>query len=369
MIHEHSETGRMRSGPFFIALSPYHPPMPFDPDAAAQPGTGIFGLPFSRHESRIILIPVPFDATTSYGGGASGGPQAVLKASAQVDLYDHQFGRVYEQGVFMEDIDEGIFRFSRRARDMAKPIIEAGGADASSADDAKTVADVNRAGERVNEFVDRQVRAVLAENKVPGLVGGDHSTPFAAVRACAERAGPDGLGILQIDAHMDLREAFEGFAWSHASIMWNVLHHLPRVTKLVQVGVRDYGEGELKVMNESKGRVVTHFDYDWFTRRSRGERLEALCNEAVEALPKHVYISFDIDGLEPSLCPRTGTPVAGGLSFNAASMLLKTLRDSGRTVVGFDLNEVTPNPEGDDEWDANVGARVLYKLCGCAAGR
>jgi agmatinase len=340
--------------------------MPFDPDAAAQPGAGIFGLPSTREASRIILIPVPFDATTSYGGGASGGPQAILEASAQVDLYDHQFGRVYEQGLFMEDIHEGILWLSRRARDLAAPIIEAGGAELESPDHSKALEEISRAGERVNEFVDRQVRAVLAEGKTPGLVGGDHSTPFAAIRACSEKAGPEGLGILQVDAHMDLREAFEGFQWSHASIMWNVLHHIPRVTRLVQVGIRDYGEGELTVMKNSNGRVVTHFDYDWFTRLSRGERLEELCKEAVNALPNHVYVSFDIDGLDPALCPHTGTPVAGGLSFNAASMLLKTLRDSGRTILGFDLNEVTPNPEGDDEWDANVGARVLYKLCGCA---
>lgn len=343
--------------------------MPFDPDAAAQPGTGVFGLPFSREESRIILVPVPFDATTSYGGGAADGPAAILEASAQVDLFDHQFGRVYERGIFMEDIHEGIHWLSRRARDQALPIIEAGGVDSRSPAHVAAIKEIDHAGDRVNEFVDRQVRAALAEGKIPGLVGGDHSTPFAAIGACAELAGPEGLGVLQIDAHMDLREAFEGFKWSHASIMWNVLHHHPRVTKLVQVGIRDYGEGEMNVMKESKGRVVSHFDYDWFSRLANGEKLEDLCREAVAALPKHVYVSFDIDGLDPSLCPHTGTPVAGGLSFNAAAMLLRALRDSGKTIVGFDLNEVTPHPEGDDQWDANVGARILYKLCGCAMSR
>jgi agmatinase len=150
--------------------------------------------------------------------------------------------------------------------------------------------------------------------------------------------------------------------------MWNVLDKIPGVTRLVQVGIRDYGEGERGVMQSSRGRVVTHFDYEWFLRLSRGERLEALCKEAIDALPKHVYVSFDIDGLDPSLCPHTGTPVAGGLSFHAASLLLWTLRESGRTVVGFDLNEVSPDPDDTTDWDANVGARMLYKLCG-AAGR
>lgn len=343
--------------------------MTFDPDAAAQPGTGIYGLPFTRKQARIILIPVPFDATTSYGGGASGGPRAVLDASAQVDLYDHHFGRVYEQGLFMEEIDEPIATLSRRTRETALPIIEAGGADPGNPAHTRAINEVNRAGELVNDFVAARVSAALAEGKIPGLIGGDHSTPFAAIRACAQRAGGNGVGVLQIDAHMDLRPAYEGFEWSHASIMWNVLEKVPGVKRLVQVGIRDYSEGELGVMKDSRGRVITYFDGDWFLRLSRGERLEALLSEAIDSLPASVYISCDIDGLDPSLCPHTGTPVAGGLSFNALALLLRMLRDSGRAIVGFDLNEVTPNPTGDDEWDANVGARVLYKLCGAAGPR
>jgi len=338
--------------------------MAFDPDAAARPGSGIFGLPFTREEARLILIPVPFDATTSYGGGASGGPEAILRASAQVDLFDHHFGRVYGQGIFMEDIHEGIEWLSRRARAVAAPLIEAGGADLEDADDVAALAEVCRASERVNQFVYERTTIALQEKKLPGIVGGDHATPFGAIRACAEHAASD-FGILQIDAHMDLRPAFEGFTWSHASIMWNVLQHLPQVGKLVQVGIRDYSEGELDVMRQSKGRVVTHFDADWYTRLMSGERLKDLCKEAIEALPGKVYISFDIDGLDPALCPNTGTPVPGGFSFLAATMLLVTLRESGRTIVGFDLNEVSPDPSGNSEWDANVGARMLYKLCGC----
>lgn len=350
--------------------------MPFDPDAAAQPGSGIFGLPFTRDEAKIILIPVPFDATTSYGGGAAAGPEAILAASAQVDLYDHQFGRVYEHGIFMEAPETWIRELSRRARSRAEPIIERGGADESSPADRAVLAEVDAACERINQHVYERTRGVLAQGKIPGLVGGDHSTPFGAIRACAEHAasqGTDGLGILQIDAHMDLREAFEGFTWSHASIMWNVLDKIPGVARLVQVGIRDYGEGERRIADEARApggdsRVVTHYDYDWFLRLSRGERLEAVCEQAVADLPRHVYVSFDIDGLDPSMCPGTGTPVAGGLSFHAAALLLHTLARAGKRVVGFDLNEVCPHAAREDEWDANVGARVLYKLCGAAAG-
>lgn len=343
--------------------------MPFDPDAAAQPGSGIFGLPFKRADSRIILTPVPFDATTSYGGGSSAGPGAILAASMQVDLYDHQFGRAFEDGIFMEKPSDTILRLSKQMRRLAAPIIERGGAGTR---DARTVGQINAAGERVNQHTFGAAHRTLEEGKIPGLVGGDHSTPFGFIKACAEHAAAlkssRGLGILQIDAHMDFRDAFEGFRWSHASIMFNVLQQIPEVTRLVQVGIRDYGEGELEFGRSQGRRVATHFDLDWSRRLDSGERWQRLCDEAIRPLPPHVYISFDIDGLDPALCPHTGTPVGGGLSFNRACVLLETLARSGRTLIGFDLNEVCPGPNpAEPEWDANVGARMLYKLCGVAA--
>lgn len=345
--------------------------MPFDPDAAAQPGSGIFGLPFTREEAGIVLVPVPFDATTSYGGGTSAGPEAILRASMQVDLLDHQFGRTYERGIFMADIPRDLLLLSRRARGLARPIIERGGATPG---DQKAVAEVDAACRRIEVFTRDAAGAILEEGRTPGLVGGDHSTPLGFIAACAEFVsglkGSRGLGILQIDAHMDFREAFEGFAYSHASIMHNVLTRIDGVSRLVQVGIRDYGEGEREFGRSQKKRVVTHFDLDWSRRLDEGERWTDLCAEAVDELPDHVYISFDIDGLDPTLCPHTGTPVAGGLSFNRACVLLETLARSGRRLIGFDLNEVSPgvSPDPDEpEWDANVGARVLYKLCGVAA--
>lgn len=343
--------------------------MKFDPDAAAQPGSGVFGLPFKREDAKIVLIPVPFDATTSYGGGTSAGPAAILEASAQVDLLDHQFGRTFERGIFMEPIPAKVASLSKKARKLAVPIIARGGATSR---DVKAIGAVNDACFAVAEHTYDRTAAALEEGRIPGLVGGDHSTPFGAIWAAADYVahlkGNKGLGILQVDAHMDLREAFEGFAWSHASIMHNVMWLLPGVTRLVQVGIRDYGEGELAAMKASKGRIQAYFDFDWTRKMDAGAKFEALCREAIKPLPKHVWISFDIDGLDPAMCPHTGTPVPGGLSFNRACVLLELLARSGRTVVGFDLNEVCPGPNArEPEWDANVGARLLYKLCGAAA--
>jgi agmatinase len=292
----------------------------------------------------------------------------------QVDLLDHQFGQVYECGIFMEKIPAKIKALSKKARTLAKPIIEKGGATNR---DAKAVKAVHTACEAVEAHTHTMASAILSEGKIPGLVGGDHSTPLGFIRACAEHVagmekarGTGGLGILQVDAHMDFRAAFEGFAYSHASIMHNVLTRVPQVTKLVQVGIRDYGESERDFGLSQKKRVETYFDFDLAQQVDDGKKWAKLCEGMIANLPQNVYVSFDIDGLDPSLCPHTGTPMPGGLSFNQASVLLERLARSGRRIIGFDLNEVSPGIKPiatEPEWDANVGARILYKLCGMAA--
>ena len=331
--------------------------MSFDPNAAAAAGSGIFGLPHTEAEAGIVLVPVPFAATVSYGGGAERGPAAILAASFQVDLYDLQFGRIYERGIHLRPADPALAVAHVAARPLVERVIAAGGEGHPA-----TIAPIDAAGELVNGSVYRAVHEILAQGKVPGVVGGDHSVPFGAIRAVAE-VHPE-LGLLHFDAHADLRVAYEGFRWSHASIMDNVLREVPGLRRLVQVGIRDFCEQELLAIQGSEGRVVTHFDNEWQRRRFGGATFDALCQEAVAALPRNVYVSFDIDGLDPALCPGTGTPVPGGLSFAEAAHLLHTVVQSGRRIVGFDLVEVAP---GVDEWDANVGARLLYKLCGAAA--
>ncbi|MCA9312216.1 MAG: agmatinase family protein [Phycisphaerales bacterium] len=340
----------------------------FDPNAAADPDAGIFGLPHGPDDAHIHLLPVPFDATTSYGGGASAGPEAIRSASMQVDLHDHQHGPVYQRGIYMEPPDEDMLSASRQARALAAGIIERGGCRPGSGEDREAVTRVDAACERVNGHVESWTRAVLQRGCVPGIIGGDHSTPFGAIKACAEHAAAsgDGFGILQVDAHMDLREAYEDFTWSHASIMWNVLERVPEVTRLVQVGIRDYCEAETKCARRWRERVNVQYDYDWWRWMDDGASFRLLCERAVADLPGQVFISFDINGLSPELCPGTGTPVPGGLSFNQAAALLEILQGSGRRVIGFDLNEVCPH-EGDGEFNANVGARLLYKLCGICA--
>lgn len=325
----------------------------FDPDAAAQPGSGIFGLPHGPEDAALWLIPVPFDGTTSYRRGAAEGPAAILEASYQVDLYDLQNGRAYEHGIHMAPIPESVHAASMATRALVDRMRD--GEDCSAA--------VDEAGAEVNRHVGAATRAALAAGKIPGVVGGDHAVPYGAIAALAEHHGE--IGILHVDAHADLRRDYEGFAWSHASIMDNVLQHVPGVCSIAQIGVRDFCEEELCRIQESGGRVRTCFDLDFRRRLASGERLAEIYAELLAPLPQQVYVSLDVDGLDPSLCPNTGTPVPGGLSFAELCLLLESLVDSGRRLVGFDLSEVSPGADGS-EWDANVGARVLYKLSGFA---
>jgi len=199
----------------------------------------------------------------------------------------------------------------------------------------------------------------LDENKIPGLLGGDHSTPYGLIKAISERY--PNFGILQIDAHMDLRKAYEGFVWSHASIFYNVMQTLP-IRKLVQVGIRDYCQEETDYAMSLQDRITINTDRDMRRSLFQGISYHEICKNIIAHLPDEVYVSFDIDGLDPSLCPSTGTPVPGGLSIQEAFYLLELVKESGRKIIGFDLCEVG----GNNAWDANVGARVLYKLANLA---
>lgn len=336
--------------------------MTFDPDAAAKPGSGIFGLPTRTAEARVVLVPVPFDATTSYRAGTSHGPRSILEASRQVELFAPDIGRPYRAGIAMMPEDRRIRAWNRSARALAEKVIAAGGSEAAPRAIQKAANAVNHVSESLNRWVFEQTDRLLQEGRIPGIVGGDHSVPLGAIAACAERF--PGLGILHIDAHADLRRAYEGFTFSHASIMFNVFARLGGVSRIVQVGIRDFGEEEYRLIRGSRGQIRTFFDAEIQHALLGSAGWRRLLRGVAESLPPRVYVSFDIDGLDPSLCPHTGTPVPGGLSFFQVCDLLREVAGSGRTIVGFDLCEVAPDPLGRDEWDGNVGARVLYQLIG-----
>ena len=335
----------------------------FDPNSVASGEGNVFGLPFTTDEASIVLIPVPWDVTVSYKDGASKGPQAIYDASVQVDLFDPLVKDSWKTGVVMEEISKVMLKKNALMRKKASKYIRdiEKGVSADAAAMKKIRKEVNAACTDLKYFVKKSALKHLNKNKLVGLVGGDHSTPLGFIEALAEKH--TSFGILQLDAHCDLRKAYEGFEYSHASIMYNALK-IPQVKKLVQVGIRDWCEEENDLIHSSKGRIRTFFDFQIKDQLYRSRSWAAICSDIVQELPKHVYISFDIDGLDPKLCPNTGTPVPGGLEFEQAVFLFEMLARSGKKIIGFDLNEVAP---GKGEWDGNVGARMLFKMCNLAA--
>lgn len=336
----------------------------FDPNSPGLKSNNIFGLPFSEEDSKLIIIPVPWEVTVSYRPGTSRGPEEVFDASMQVDLYDPDAIDAWKKGIHMLPIDKNIRAKSDYLRGCAELIIgclSEGNPINCSNQLISKLNEVNEGGKMMHDWIYELSSRYLKEGKKVALLGGDHSTPLGYIKALGEQY--KSFGILQIDAHADLREAYEGFKYSHASIMYNVLKEIPQVSKLVQVGIRDYCDEELNIIQTEKERIKTFFDKNIKEQLYEGKTWKDICDEIVATLPQHVYISFDIDGLDPKLCPNTGTPVPGGFELEQIFYLFNKVKASGKIIVGFDLNEISSGSHGQDCIDPIVGARALYKLC------
>jgi len=236
--------------------------------------------------------------------------------------------------------------------------LEEGGDINDSIDFQNTVNTINEAQIALKNNLKERSLELMKQGKIEGVLGGEHSVPLGLLEAIDSIAKP--FGILQIDAHADLRNAYEGFVQSHASIMYNALENCKNLTKLVQVGIRDVAQSEVDLISSSNGRISTYFDWDLKEGQFNGVTWNSQVDKIVSELPDLVYISFDIDGLSPELCPNTGTPVVGGFKLEEINYLLFKVAESGKRIVGFDLNEVSPGKDGD--WDANVGSRALWNV-------
>jgi agmatinase len=332
----------------------------FDPNAPGDVAGGLFGLPFTAEEAQVVVVPVPWEVTVSYRAGTAEGPAAIHEASLQVDLYDPDLPEAWKLGLAMEAEDDAIAATSRELRPQAAEYIEWIEAGRPAAEEQKLGAvpeQINAEGHRMLEWLKQKTGALLDQHKGVVVLGGDHSTPLGYLHALAERH--EEFAILQFDAHCDLRPAYEGFRYSHASIMYNALE-LPQVKKLVQVGIRDMCQQEADFIAHSNGRVALFSQRFLSEEKFAKKSWKKVCGKIIAQLPLKVYISFDIDGLDPKLCPGTGTPVPGGLEFEEATYLLRAIVRAGITIIGCDLNEVAP---GDTDWNGIVGARLLYQLC------
>lgn len=328
---------------------PPRPPREVDPDAPRVAPGSAFDLGIPPEEARVLVIPVPWEATVSGGAGTIDGPRATLGASTEIDLHDLASGEAWRAGIAALPEPEGLRERSREAARLAARAREGDAAAAAAVD--------TLAGE-VWRWLEDAVSRTLASGRIPLVLGGEHGLSPGAFRAAARHV--PGLGILHVDAHADLRAAYEGMRSSHASALARALE-LPGIARVVQVGLRDVSREEVRAARAA-GERVRWLDEETIAGRTlAGEPFAEIAREAVAALPETAWVSLDVDGLDPSLCPGTGTPVPGGLSFREVSFLLGEIVRSGRRLLGADVVEVGPGP-----WDGQVAARILYRLAGWA---
>ncbi len=333
----------------------------FNPNDASNPDNNIFGLPFSEDDARLVIVSVPWEVTVSYNAGTARAIDHIFKAALQVDLFDADMNNAWRQGFFLRAPDRKILMKSdylRKEAELYIDYISKGEQVENNQFMSKSLKEINEGSVLMNNWVYEQASALLQKGKLVALLGGDHSVSLGYFKAIAEKHST--FGILQIDAHCDLRKSYENFVYSHASIMYNALNEIPEIGKIVQVGIRDYSQDEWDIISQGNERIVTYFDKEINERLFEGQTWKQIADEIVNHLPQNVVISFDIDGLDPKLCPATGTPVPGGFDAEQVYYLIKRMLQSGRKIIGFDLTEVGV---GDTDFDSNVGARVLFKLC------
>ncbi|MEZ6852438.1 agmatinase [Halodesulfovibrio aestuarii] len=261
-------------------------------------------------QCRFQVVPVPFEATVSYGGGTAEGPRAILEASDQLELWDGE----------SIPANEGIY--THEAVDCTGPT------------------------EQVLARIEAAI-STAAEYGMPVMLGGEHSVTLGALRALKKKYGT--FGIVQFDAHADLRKAYEGNPYSHASVMHRALElELP----VFQLGVRAFCTEEVAVRAKHN---IPHID-------AKELALSPLPDTLLpDGFPENIYITFDVDGLDPSVIRATGTPVPGGIQWwQAITLLEKAVK--GRNVVGCDVVELAPQ-EGDHASDF-AAAQLTYSMLG-----
>jgi agmatinase len=271
--------------------------------------------------ARAVITPVPFDGTTCYRPGTREGPQAIISASRNLELYDAELRRSpYTVGIH-----------------TLRPVEIING-------DAEAM--VNR--------IEQVTGHLLDAGKFVVTLGGDHLTSIGVIRAFAQRHA--GMSVLQLDAHADLRDEYEGARYSAATIMRRTLEVCPRTA---QVGIRSLSEPEAQLVEERKLPLWLASDIHAQNMRGRRDWIE----EVVGALSDEVYVTFDIDAFDPSLVPGTGTPEPGGLGWYDAIDLLSAVAQRKR-IIGCDVVELSPLL--DDHVSPVVAAKLVYKLIGLA---
>jgi agmatinase len=332
-----------------------------NPSDISLSNSNIFGLDCDFDASNIVILPVPWDVTTSYRRGTSMGPESLKISSSQIEIYDEYLGNIWKAGIFCEKVAASWVAWNDRLSYVSKKIISGleDGDDINS--HAFHLKYVNAQSEEFFSEVLSRIERLFEHGKFVIGLGGDHSVSESFIKATSNKY--KSFSILHLDAHLDMREDYEGFEGSHASVIFNCLQKNDELN-LVQVGARAFSEEELEYATKHHDKVSLFTDRAIKSSLYRGRTWHDICLEITEQCKEKLYISFDIDVLMPSLCPDTGTPVPGGLSVEHIFYLIELLVRQGKTIVGADLVEISGN---EHTINMIVASRVLYKLCGYMA--
>lgn len=321
-----------------------------------------FGVKIPLEKSKLVIIPVPWQATASYGLGAGGGPELIRQASSQLDFFHKDSLKSYNQVISFKAPQSHIKKLNRKAQRVVKKIQDHWKENKIlNPKEQKLAEEVNVLCKEMLDWLFTEVEQVYSQGKIPVVLGGDHSVSEGILRATSQQYQGD-YGVVHIDAHHDLRVAYQGFKHSHASVMYNVMTQISNPPKkLLQIGIRDFCKQEYDFA-QNEPCITCYYDEDIFSRLFSGESWADLCKEMVSQLPQKIYFTLDVDGLCWQYAPGTGTPVPGGLSFNQVLFLLKEIKKQNKKIIAFDVVETAGSQQSLGEWNGNVSARLLYHL-------
>lgn len=316
----------------------------YDPNLPAENNGNFAGLPFPEAKAEIVYIPIPWDITTSHTRGTSKGPQNILEASSQIDLFDENLTDAWKIPRQFQPINREI--------EKRNTIL-------SQVERKSLLKEVDEACVNMNDFTYTEVKKCLCNGQIPVTLGGDHSVALGSIKACTEYF--KDVDVLQIDAHMDLRSAYEGFQYSHASVFYHVMTKT-EAKKLYALGIRDFCPEEKDFSFSLGNRYHLMTAQDLFFRLLEGERFSRIIRSFIDGMSEKVYLSLDIDALDIQYNPGTGTPVPGGLHYYQLIYMIHAIVKSGRELVGLDICETGSRFYSD----GFVSAKLAYSLSNLA---
>ncbi len=327
----------------------------FNPESTFTNNSSIFGMP-KNIPTKLKLLPVAWEPTASFKKGTVNGPSSILKATKQMDLFHPYFKKIYKQGIFWhDDLLKKTLKLNQDTSLVAKRILSA-----INTGNPPSTNDLNFINKKSNQLNQLIYSNTLNSKETIGLVGGDHSCPFGLIKALSEQY-KGNFSIIHIDAHFDFRNEYQGFKYSHASIMHNIKTKINSPPSIYQLGIRDFCESEYKFALKNSTFLL---DQELHSKLLNGKNFHICLDELFSDLQEKIYISFDIDGMSPEFCPNTGTPVPGGINYSQATYLIQYLHKKGHCLIGFDLVEVSPKEKNTlgQGLDEVIGARILYEL-------